>query len=129
MGTDTQPIEYTVEYRATKDHGKAAALSRLPVGGDDDFDRWEEQADVNMVCNIRELSCEPTVKPQRIAQGTAKDPVLSTVQPNEYRVGGPCYALYCGPRRNGRHRWVPAVVTKVFGTRFVHVRVLPRGPT
>jgi len=121
--------EYTVEYRATKDHGNAAALSRLPVGDDDDFDRWEEQADVNMVCNVRELSCEPTVKPKRIAQGTAKDPVLSTVQPNEYRVGAPCYALYCGPRRNGRHRWVPAVVTKVFGTRSVNVRVLPRGPT
>ena len=33
-----------------------------------------------------------------------------------YTVGTPCYALYCGPKRNKQPRWVPAVVTKVFGT-------------
>ena len=46
-----------------------------------------------------------------------------------YTVGAPCYALYYGPRRNKQPRWVPAVVTKVFGTRTVNVRVVPRGPT
>ena len=46
-----------------------------------------------------------------------------------YAVGAPCYALYYGPRRNKKPRWVPAVVTKVFGTRTVNVRVVPRGPT
>ena len=46
-----------------------------------------------------------------------------------YTVGAPCYALYCGPKRNKQPRWVPAVVTKVFGTRTVNVRVVPRGPT
>jgi hypothetical protein len=66
--------------------------------GDDDFDRWEEQAGVKMVVNIRELSYELTVKPKRIARWTAKDSVISTVQPNKYRVEIPCYALYCGPR-------------------------------
>ena len=45
-----------------------------------------------------------------------------------YTVGAPCYALYCGPRRNREPRWVPAVVTKVYGTRSVNVRVVPRGP-
>ena len=48
---------------------------------------------------------------------------------HSYAVGAPCYALYCGPKRNRQPRWVPAVVTKVFGTRTVNVRVVPRGPT
>ena len=46
-----------------------------------------------------------------------------------YSVGTPCYALYCCPRREKEARWVPAVVTKVFGTRSVNVRVFPRGGT
>ena len=46
-----------------------------------------------------------------------------------YSVGSPCYALYCGPRREKDPRWVPAVVTKRFGTRSVSVRVVPRGGT
>ena len=41
----------------------------------------------------------------------------------------PCYTLYCGPRRDKDPRWVPATVTKVFGTRSVNVRVYPKGPT
>lgn len=45
-----------------------------------------------------------------------------------FEVGNPCYALYCGPRRNKEPRWVPAVVTKVFGTRSFNVKVFPRGP-
>ena len=44
-----------------------------------------------------------------------------------YSVGTPCFALYCGPRREKEARWVPAVVTKVFGTRSVNVRVFLRG--
>ena len=46
-----------------------------------------------------------------------------------YSVGSPCYAVYCGPKRNRVPRWVPAVVSKVFGTRSVNVRVVPCGPT
>ena len=46
-----------------------------------------------------------------------------------YNVGTPCYALYCGPRRDKDPRWVPATVIKVFGSRSVSVRVHPRGPT
>ena len=40
-----------------------------------------------------------------------------------YTVGTPCYALYCGPRREKDPRWVPAVVTKVFGSRSMNVSV------
>ena len=36
-----------------------------------------------------------------------------------YTVGALCYALYYGPKHNKQPRWVPAVVTKVFGTRSV----------
>ena len=46
-----------------------------------------------------------------------------------FKVGDPCYALYCGPRRNKDPRWVPAVVTKVFGPRSVNVLVFPHGAT
>ena len=46
-----------------------------------------------------------------------------------YCIGTPCYALYCGPRQEKDPRWVPAVVTKVCGSRSVNVRVIPRGGT
>jgi len=45
-----------------------------------------------------------------------------------YKVGTPCYALYCGPRRTNDPRWVPATIVKIHGTRSVNVRVHPRGP-
>ena len=43
-----------------------------------------------------------------------------------YSVGTPCYTLYCDLRHEKDARWVPAVVTKVFGTHSVNVRVCPR---
>jgi hypothetical protein len=54
---------------------------------------------------------------------------LRPTQPGKYRVGSPCYALYCGPKRDKDPRWVPAIVTKVRGSRSVHVRVILHGPT
>ena len=54
--------------------------------------------------------------------------VVSKVE-HYYTLGDPCYALYFGPRRDRDPRWVPAIVTKVHGTRSVNVRVIPRGPT
>ena len=54
--------------------------------------------------------------------------VVSKVE-HHYSLGDPCYALYFGPRRDHDPRWVPAIVTKVHGTRSVNVRVIPRGPT
>ena len=47
----------------------------------------------------------------------------------QYKVGTPCYALYYGPRSDKDPRWVPAIVTKVHGSRSMDVRVCPRGPT
>ena len=56
-------------------------------------------------------------------------PTMATLKPtNRYERGQPCYALYFGPRRNKNPRWVPAVVTKVCGSRSVKVRVYPTGP-
>ena len=54
--------------------------------------------------------------------------VVSKVE-HHYSLGDPCYALYFGPRRDRDPRWVPAIVTKVHGTRSVNIRVIPRGPT
>ena len=51
------------------------------------------------------------------------------VREHTYIAGTPCYALYCGPRKDKEPRWVPAIVTKVYGSRSVNVRVYPRGPT
>ena len=42
--------------------------------------------------------------------------------------GAPCYTLYHGPRRDKDPEWVPAIVTKVHGSRSVYVRVCPIGP-
>ena len=74
--------------------------------------------------------------PAHAAQGKqAREATKSQAQeaPNRvapiYSVGTPCYALYCGPRQEKDPRWVPAVVTKVFGSRSVSVRVFPRGAT
>ena len=59
---------------------------------------------------------------------TKDSEVVSKVE-HHYSLGDPCYALYFGPRRDRDPRWVPAIVTKVHGTRSVNVRVIPRGPT
>ena len=54
--------------------------------------------------------------------------VVSKVE-HHYSLGDPCYGLYFGPRRDRDPRWVPAIVTKVHGTRSVNVQIIPRGPT
>ena len=59
----------------------------------------------------------------------AKDSEVVSKVEHYYTLGDPCYALYFGPRRDRDPRWVPAIVTKVHGTRSVNVRVIPRGPT
>ena len=38
------------------------------------------------------------------------------------------YALYCDPRHTNSPRWVPATVTKVYGTRSFTVKAHLRGP-
>ena len=54
-------------------------------------------------------------------------PSTTTEVPNQdqpkFRVGDPVYARYFGPRREKDPRWIPAVVTKVKGTRNVLVQV------
>ena len=62
-------------------------------------------------------------------ESNAEDSEVVSKVEHHYSLGDPCYALYFGPRRDRDPRWVPAIVTKVHGTRSVHVRVIPRGPT
>ena len=79
---------------------------------------------------IDTLLPSPVQAAQRL-QVEARDRTNRTTQkkePAEYHVGTPCYALYCGPRKSKDPRWVPAVVTKLFGRRAASVRISPRGP-
>ena len=73
-------FEYDIEYRKTKDHVNADALSQLPSGGDVKFDKEESEQDVDIVCTIKLLSRQVTASDsQTLRKETAKDPVLSQV--------------------------------------------------
>ena len=71
--------------------------------------------------------------PPHVAQGKqARDATKDQLQEKShliskvtylYSVRAPCYALYYGPKCNKKPRWVPAVVTKILGSRTVNVRV------
>ena len=72
--------DYTIEYRNTKQHGNADALSRLAQGPDSNFDGEESDADIDTICTIKTISMQ--VKPvdsEVLAKETAKDPVLTNV--------------------------------------------------
>ena len=94
------------------------------------------------ILNGQQIRCKIDIllpSPAHIAQAkqvtaTSKSP--PTTSPSQvarvahtFKVGDPWYALYCGPPQNKDSRWVPAMVTKVFGPRSVNVRVFPHGAT
>ena len=56
--------DYSIEYRQTNKHGNADALSRLPIGPDNNFDA-EKEADVDTIfCMIKTMSfCMQISKP------------------------------------------------------------------
>ena len=73
-------FNYSIEYRKTADHGNADALSRLPIGGDEHFDREESGEDLDMVCAIKTISLQlQPVNANLIRTESGKDPVISTV--------------------------------------------------
>jgi hypothetical protein len=72
--------DYNVEYRPTNKHGNADALSRLPMGPDDDFDREESVEDTNTICTVKTISCQlDPADANLIRKETGKDPVLAQV--------------------------------------------------
>ena len=56
----------------------------------------------------------------------AKEATKSQTMHPFYKVGTPCYALYCGPCQSNAPRWVPAVITKVHGIRTFTVCCYPQ---
>ena len=72
---------YTIEYRPTKQHGNADALSRLPAGPDLSFDGEEGDNDVDTVCTIRTISSQlQPYSRNQLKDSTNKDPVISEVK-------------------------------------------------
>ena len=73
-------FDYQIEYRRTKDHGNADVLSRLPTSGDTSFDGEESEEDIQMVCNIEEVSKKIAPADQNpLSRESAKDPIISSV--------------------------------------------------
>ena len=73
-------FQYTIEYRRTKDHQNADALSRLPSGEDPIFDEEEGTEDNDIVCAIETLSLQiNTTDPAIVRKETSKDPVFARV--------------------------------------------------
>ena len=72
---------YTIEYRPTKQHGNADALSRLPAGPDLSFDGEEGDNDVDTVCTIRTISSQlQPYSRNQLKDSTNKDSVISEVK-------------------------------------------------
>ena len=71
--------DYRIEFRKSTDHGNADAISRLPSGPDEIFDREENQADMDSVCLIKQVSLQikPT-DPGVLAKESMKDSTIST---------------------------------------------------
>ena len=67
-----------MEYRKTSAHGNADALSRLPMGHDEQFD--EEEDDINIISAIHTLNSQlkPT-DPETLRKESAKDPAIASV--------------------------------------------------
>ena len=72
---------YTIEYRSTKQHGNADALSRLPAGPDLSFDEEEGDNDVDTVCTIRTIGSQlQPYSRNQLKNSINKDPVISEVK-------------------------------------------------
>ena len=69
-----------MEYRRSKDHGNANALSRLPFSNDTSFDGEEMEEDVDSVCLVQTISRQiHPDNPLLVVRETAKDPILAQV--------------------------------------------------
>ena len=72
-------FDFDVDYRKTTLHQNADALSRLPQGEDEHFDK-ESLSDADVVCAINTFPSQMQVPDSAALQGeTAKDPVLTKV--------------------------------------------------
>ncbi|XP_065062450.1 uncharacterized protein K02A2.6-like [Rhopilema esculentum] len=69
-----------IEFRKTKDHANADALSRLSLQEDSQFDEEESVDDTLMVCQIQTIDEKVTPAEQgSLARESAKDPIISMV--------------------------------------------------
>lgn len=70
---------YTIEYRSTKSHGNADALSRLPAGSDPSFDKEERGDDCDTVLMIHTVGSQIQADdPTILRKQSSSDPMIST---------------------------------------------------
>ena len=73
-------FDYQNEYRRTKDHGNADVRSHLSTSGDTSFGGEEKEEDIQIVCNIEEVSKKIAPTDQNpLSRESAKDPTISSV--------------------------------------------------
>ena len=73
-------FNYKIEFRKTKDHANADALSRFSLQDDPKFDREEREDDTLMVCQIQTINEKINPADQgSLARESAQDPIISIV--------------------------------------------------
>ena len=70
---------YDIEFRSTREHGNADALSRLPLPGG-----ANERPSETRLCNVRQIEMLPLTA-QEIKLATRRDPILSKVVSHSLR--------------------------------------------
>ena len=80
--------EYEIEYRKTNKHGNAGALRWLPVGPDVEFDKEENDADIDIICTIKTIGAQLNLTdPGVIVKESSKNIVTSPAM--GYTTGWP----------------------------------------
>ena len=73
--------DYHIVYRKSADHANADALSRLPIGSDPNFDKYESIEEIDSEANMLDshVILNLPLSAKTFADYTRKDPILAKV--------------------------------------------------